>query len=168
VNHVTTSHPRTWAWQKRFIASSSHPIRPTLRPVDQPYTIGSRGATDRADHLAIGLQWRTAITSVRPNVDRTKPLSLVNWTSYIPQDPDAVCPRKVYSHQLAELPYIPTDAAGRSQQSRLDLFIEMITETGRPARLRETKFSRWLADVGHRTLKRTTTGTDTEPDTIQG
>jgi hypothetical protein len=49
-----------------------------------------------------------------------------------------------------------------------DLFIEMITETGRPARLREIKLVRWLADVGHRTLKRTTTGTDTEPDTIQG
>jgi hypothetical protein len=79
---------------KTFIASSSHPIRPTPRPVDQPYSTGFRGITDRADPLAGVPEWRTAITSVRPNVDRTKPLSLINWTSYIPQDPDAVCPRK--------------------------------------------------------------------------
>jgi hypothetical protein len=79
---------------KTFIASSSHPIRPAPRPVDQPYSTGFRRATDRADPLANDPQWRTAITSVRPNVDRTKPLSLINWTSYIPQDPYAVCPRK--------------------------------------------------------------------------
>ena len=95
MDHMSTSHPKPWPWQNLhrlpFASNpSSNPARrstlldqhqTSFRPCRTPdQWSGSSGARRSRGETIFDDQ----------HVDRTKPMFLINWTSYIPQDPDAV------------------------------------------------------------------------------
>lgn len=131
MDHVITSHPRIWAWQNvhRLLFASNPSSNPARRStlLDQHQTSfrpcrtpdqwsGSSGARRSRGETIFDDQ----------RVDRTKPLFLVNWTSYIRmiRMQSITFAKSLIPSTRRSSTSIPTDATGRSQQSRLDLFIE--------------------------------------------
>lgn len=137
MDHMSTSHPKPWPWQNLhrlpFASNpSSNPARrstlldqhqTSFRPCRTPdQWSGSSGARRSRGETIFDDQ----------HVDRTKPLFLVNWTSYIHKIrmQSITIARSLFPSTRRLSTLVPTDATGRSQQSRLDFCIEMITETG--------------------------------------